>query len=179
MCRHKNYSHVSVTMAIVVGLLTVGGIGVLYIASWNIYAYTSRHRMCIEASNKYITTGPGDPDGLATGFVLFDVTRRIVEWDIDYVNLTKIESIYVKGPSWPGEPFTGSIHIPLCGAPAVTPCIDTIPNNLVGFIDQLPSGAFLEQVIKETRNNPSRYTIHFNTEDFPNGAIAAPLLHFC
>ena len=104
--------------------------------------------------------GPGDSDGLATGFITLNDVSGLINWFITYSAIAAPSAMHIHGPNAPPGSSAGVfIGLNLTGSPGV----------LNGSLTAAP--ASVAQVI----GSPTGFYVNIHNSDFPGGAIRGQL----
>jgi len=106
--------------------------------------------------------------GQLLGNIMVDSVENEISWDFQHTpsGIGTIMAIQIIGPTPIGseDPFTGPIHVALCGIPSMITCDVSTANTVKGSIQQTsPGGMALKTIIQSIRDSPWLYSVRFNT----------------
>lgn len=165
---------------ILLSLLVVAGLVFMSISLYATHDFVSQRRYCITGQASLVIPGPGDLDGFLKRWILFDVTKKQINWHLAHGNLGGILGLELFEILDPATPFEGSTWLALCGPPSALSCIAAGPNLLEQTITQTsPATQPLQFFIQAIRDNPGLYKGRIKTQDFPDGALVFELNSLC
>ena len=131
----------------------------------------SVYRYCLDMDNSNLyEAGGGDSDGKGFGTLTVDLDSKRLSFDVITTSIGTPSSMHVRGPVTPADPLLASIFLPSDGS----------------SLDVSGAGGHLTGSISITStqgnalvDNPIRYYLHLNTDDYPQGSISSRLGYEC
>ena len=123
-------------------------------------------------------------NGQLLGTVAVDSVDNVISWDFQYTPTGSfggeaVLALQIVGPAPVGEedPFTGPLHVALCGIPSMMACDISTENTVKGTLTMTnPAGLALKTFIQSIRDSPWLYALRINVSG-PSG-LGAFQQHF-